>query len=115
MRASELIGRQVRGSDGRPLGVVTDLRCVQDGPVRGTMAAFRVDALVVSHRYTGSLLGYDRRTQQGPWLIRAVIRLLHRNLLVVPWEAVLSYETDTVIVGLGTPQVSGPADRTTAV
>jgi sporulation protein YlmC with PRC-barrel domain len=94
MRASDLIGQDVLDSAGRRLGVVTDLRCVQDGPLRGAMQAPRVHALIVSRRRTGSLLGYDRRAQQGPWLIRRVVRLLHRDAVLVPWEAVASTTDD---------------------
>jgi sporulation protein YlmC with PRC-barrel domain len=89
MRASDLVGAEVFDRNGQALGAVTDLRCVQDGPLRGTLAALRVDALVVSRRHTGSLLGYDRREQQGPWLVRIVVRWLHRDLVVVPWSAVV--------------------------
>jgi sporulation protein YlmC with PRC-barrel domain len=89
MRASDLIGREVHAIDGTPLGVVTDLRCVQDGPLRGTQAALRVDRLLVSRHHTGSVLGYDRRRQQGPWLIRVVVRYLHRHMQVVPWSEVV--------------------------
>ncbi|MDQ1741053.1 MAG: hypothetical protein QOE53_2705 [Pseudonocardiales bacterium] len=88
MKASDLIGRPVLDSAGRRLGVVTDLRCVQDGPLRGAMAAPRVRSVVVSRRRTGSMLGYDRRGQQGPWLVRRIVRWLHRDLLVLPWESV---------------------------
>lgn len=88
MRASELIGREVVDMDGNAVGVITDLRCIQDGPLRGTQAMLRVDALLVSHRHTGSLLGYDRRSQQGPWLIRVIVRRLHRHMRVVPWTMV---------------------------
>jgi hypothetical protein len=88
MKASDLIGRPVLDSAGRRLGVVTDLRCVQDGPLRGAMAAPRVRSVVVSRRRTGSMLGYDRRGQQGPWLVRLIVRWLHRDLLIVPWESV---------------------------
>ncbi|HEV2887316.1 MAG TPA: PRC-barrel domain-containing protein [Jatrophihabitans sp.] len=88
MKASDLIGRPVLDSTGRRLGIVTDLRCVQDGPVRGSMAAPRVHHVVISSRRTGSMLGYDRRDQQGPWLIRLIVRWLHRNLLIVPWESI---------------------------
>jgi sporulation protein YlmC with PRC-barrel domain len=88
MRASDLIALEVFDADGHRLGVVTDLRCVQDGPLRGAMQAPRVSALVVSRRHTGSLLGYDRRRQQGPWLIGVLVRLLHRRALLVPWAAV---------------------------
>ena len=86
MRASDIIGRDVVDRDGHKLGVVTDLRCVQDGPVRGALAAPRVTAAIVSAHHTGSLLGYDRRTEQGPWLVRAVVRRLHSGLRVIPWN-----------------------------
>jgi hypothetical protein len=86
MRASELIGLPVLDQGGQPLGIVTDLRCVQDGPLRGAMAAPRVRAVIISRRHTGALLGYDRRDQQGPWLIRIIVRRLHRQLRIVDWE-----------------------------
>jgi sporulation protein YlmC with PRC-barrel domain len=87
MKASDLIGRPVFESGGRQVGIVTDLRCVQDGPVRGSMAAPRVHSVIVSGRRTGSMLGYDRRDQQGPWLIRVIVRWLHRKSTIVAWES----------------------------
>jgi sporulation protein YlmC with PRC-barrel domain len=92
MRASDLIGLEVLDASGKGLGVVVDLRCVQDGPLRGAMQAPRVSALVVSRRHTGSLLGYDRRAQQGPWLVRAVIQFLHRDAVLVPWASVAGHD-----------------------
>ena len=88
MRASDLIGLDVRDADGKHLGVVTDLRCVQDGPVRGRLPTLRVQALVVSRRHFGAALGYDRRQRQGPWLVRVVVQLLHSRAVLVPWAAV---------------------------
>jgi sporulation protein YlmC with PRC-barrel domain len=88
MRASELIGEAVYDAAGGHLGVVIDLRCGQDGPLRGAMQAPRISALIVSRRQTGSLLGYERRSQQGPWLVRAVVQRLHRHTVLVPWDAV---------------------------
>ena len=88
MRASDLVGREVHTADGTPIGVITDVRCVQDGPLRGTQASLRVDALLVSPHHTGSLLGYDRERQQGPWLVRIIVRALHRHMQVIPWSAV---------------------------
>ncbi|HST48664.1 PRC-barrel domain-containing protein [Jatrophihabitans sp.] len=110
MKASDLIHQPVFDDTGRRIGVVTDLRCVQDGPLRGAMAAPRVHQVIVSRRRTGSLLGYDRREQQGPWLIRRIVRWLHRDLMVVPWESVRISGDD----GPRTVVVTGPAatDRT---
>jgi hypothetical protein len=99
MRASDLLGSRVVDAGGAWLGWVTDLRCVQDGPLRGsTTAALRVDALVVSRRRSGSPLGYDRRRQQGPWLIRAVVRTMHRHLQVIEWSQVERYGEKTITV-----------------
>jgi hypothetical protein len=88
MRASEIIGRPVVDSAGHGLGIVIDLRCVQDGPIRGSMAAPRVEQLIVSGRRTGSMLGYHRPEQRGPWLIRTIVCWLHRNLRVIDWDDV---------------------------
>src|SRR5437763_6664253 len=92
MRASDLIGAEVIDRAGQRLGIVTELRCVQDGPLRGAMAALRVDALIVSQRRTGSMLGYHRPSQRGPWLIRVIVRGLHRKSLVVRWSDIASHD-----------------------
>jgi hypothetical protein len=56
------------------------------------MQAPRVSALLVSRRHTGSLLGYDRRAQQGPWLLRTIVQYLHRDAILVPWENVAAHD-----------------------
>jgi sporulation protein YlmC with PRC-barrel domain len=97
MKASDIIGKPVVGADGRKYGVVIDLRCVQDGPVRGSMAAPRVHSLIASKHRTGSLLGYDRRDQQGPWLIRVIISLLHRQVTIIDWNDVTLGDDGVVV------------------
>jgi sporulation protein YlmC with PRC-barrel domain len=92
MKASDLLGTRVVDSRGEPVGYVTDLRCALNGPLRGVMCAPRVESLIVSPHRTGSLLGYDRRNQQGPWIVRVIVRRLHRHLAVVPWASVDSYQ-----------------------
>jgi hypothetical protein len=92
MRASDYIGREIRDHHGAHVGIITDLRCVQDGPPRGPSAMLRVDAALISTRHTGATLGYDRRRRQGPWMIRVGVRWLHRNLRVVPWSAITDHD-----------------------
>lgn len=93
MRASDVIGRDVHDQDGRRLGHVIDLRCTPDeGRSTGGGTSLRITAVVVSRRHTGSQLGYDRHEQQGPWLIRAIVRRLHRDLQVVPTSSVTAWE-----------------------
>jgi hypothetical protein len=88
MRASELIGARVRTADGDTLGYVTDLRCRRDGPVRGHLQEIRLESLVVAGRLVGSNLGYQERGKRGPWLIGVVMRRVHRDSRVVPWDLV---------------------------
>jgi hypothetical protein len=87
MRASDLLGRTVRLPDGTER-VVVGLRAIQDGPPRGLTAAIRLDAVIVSNRHAGAHLGYQDRDQQGPWLIRALVRRLHRGTEVIDWPLV---------------------------
>jgi hypothetical protein len=86
MRASDLIGRDVVDGSGARLGVITDLRCVQDGPVVGASARLRVVAVLISRRHTGATLGYDRRPDLGPWPLRVLVRQLHRHMRVISWS-----------------------------
>ena len=92
MRASDYIGREVRDHHGARIGIITDLRCVQDGPPCGPSATLRLDAALISSRHTGATLGYDRRPRQGPWMIRVVVRRLHRSLRVVPWSTITDHD-----------------------
>ncbi|MFL6025631.1 MAG: PRC-barrel domain-containing protein [Friedmanniella sp.] len=96
MRASELLGASVRTSDGRRLGVVTGLRCSLDGPSSGPTPAPRVRALVVSGRLAGAALGYQQEGQRGPWLVRALIRALHRHTRLVDVALVDRVEDGTI-------------------
>lgn len=88
MRASDLIGAHVRDAGGRLLGHVTDVRCALDGPGHGPVPAPRITALVVSPRSVGAALGYQQEGQRGPWLVRVLIRRLHRGQVVIPWSRV---------------------------
>lgn len=82
-RASDILGRQVHDSDGRPLGRIADLitETTPDGGHRVTAA------LVVTGRW-GRLLGYERDETTGPWILEHLARIiLRRNTTEVPWTA----------------------------
>ncbi|MFC4376146.1 hypothetical protein ACFO5K_18780 [Nocardia halotolerans] len=75
MRARDLIDARVWDADGRQ-GVVLDLRAI---PVRkGDRTALVVEGLVVG-RHRIRLLGYERREERGPALLRWLVGLLHRD------------------------------------
>lgn len=90
MRMSELIGRVVHDAAGEVAGQVADVRLKQDGPMLGQVQhAFAVDGFVVVPRHTGQLFGYERAVaNHGPWLVRALVRRLHRHSVFASWEQV---------------------------
>lgn len=88
MRAGELIGRTVADADGRPVGVCTDLRFWVTHGVPDTAPELRLAAILVSPRHAGSLLGYERGRTRGPRLLAALVRRLHRGMVLIPWADV---------------------------
>ena len=86
MRASDVLGRPVIGPAGTPLGMVVDVRLVQDGPLLGAFAALRIEGFVVGRHRLASRLGYDRFDAQGPWVVGHLVRLLTRSTRYLPWE-----------------------------
>jgi hypothetical protein len=87
-RLSDLLDATVYGPDEEPLGLVSDVRLAPGRALHGLRAELVVEGLVVAHRHTGSLLGYDRRREQGPWLVRSVVTALHRHDRYVRWTSV---------------------------
>jgi hypothetical protein len=85
---------QVVSSDGDSLGHVNDVRLSPTAVQRGGGVELVVDGLIVASRHAGSLLGYDRRPDQGPWLVRSVVRALHRNDGYAAWEDVQLVDWD---------------------
>lgn len=77
-RLSTLTGMDVITPEGR-YGRVLDVRfgARPDG-------SLPVESFLVGHGRPGSLLGYDRRGDQGPALVRTVVRRLHRHSAIVP-------------------------------
>jgi hypothetical protein len=85
---ASLLGLPVLGPGGEDLGVVVDVRLVQDGPLLGPYAALRIDGFVVGKRRVASRLGYDRRDAHGPWLVWWAVRWLLRGNRYVRWADV---------------------------
>lgn len=80
-RLGRLTGMDALGPDGDRIGRVLDARFEPDHD-RGD-SPLVLCSLIVGHGRPGSMLGYDRRAEQGPWLIRAVVRWLHRHSVIV--------------------------------
>ncbi|MFN8185165.1 MAG: hypothetical protein U0R23_12165 [Candidatus Nanopelagicales bacterium] len=83
------MGRAVVDPRGRPVGVCTDVRCwVGQGPI-DMAPELTVAGLLVSPHHVGSLLGYERGRTKGPWLLAALVRRLHRGIVLIPWDDVV--------------------------
>lgn len=109
MRLSELLHRRVVDADGREAGKVHDVRLVQDGPLLGTFgAALRVEGLIVGPAAVGARLGYRRAGMDGPFLLAAPLRRLHRRIRFVPWDRVVSIGKDTISISGSVEDLSEP-------
>lgn len=76
-RLGQLLGMDVRLPGSRARRVI-DARLVP-----AERGRHRIAAVLVGRGRPGSLLGYERRGEQGPWLVAVVVRALHRHTRVV--------------------------------
>jgi hypothetical protein len=104
---------RIRFADGTDGDQVTDVRLVPSSHLRGQLTELVVDGLVVGKNRPGTLFGYDRHPKQGPWVIRAVVRALHRHTGYLTWDDVDRVDWDERVVLLRTNELrelapSGP-------
>jgi sporulation protein YlmC with PRC-barrel domain len=111
-RMVDLLGLPVLGPDGTKLGFLSDLRLAPTATVDGVFPRLVVDGLVVDGRHVGSMLGYDRRAEQGPWVLRRIVRQLHRDAGYLPWDALDSVDWDAGTVKVLRPDLD-PLDVAT--
>jgi hypothetical protein len=79
MRLSDVLACELHDAGGKRLGKVRDVRLVMDGPVRGSLAQLRLDALIVGGGALAGRLGYVRGNVRGPGLLRVVFSRLERR------------------------------------
>jgi hypothetical protein len=99
-RMTQLLGMPLKHGQRRLSEHVIDvrLRHREDG-------ALVVAGLLTGHRRPGTWFGYDRNDQMGPWLIRVLVRGLHRDTGYVPWSEVDSVDWESGGVALRTGEV----------
>lgn len=89
-RITDLLGMTVSGPRGQ-LGRVLDVRL---DPAWHPERRLRVRGLLVGRGRPGTLLGYDRREEQGPWLVARAVRWLHRHSVTVSMDEVEAIDWD---------------------
>jgi sporulation protein YlmC with PRC-barrel domain len=107
-RFGRLTGMEALGPDEAHIGRVLDARFD-----RGSHDRLVIRSLLIGRGRPGSLLGYDRRTQQGPGLVRAVVGRLHRQTGIVGIEEaqILWNRRQVRLTALPHPRPGHPFDR----
>jgi hypothetical protein len=101
-RLDDLLGMRVRFADGTDGDRVVDARLTPSSRLRGQLNELVVDGLVVGRMRPGTLFGYDRHPTQGPWVVRRIIRTLHRHTGYLGWDEVERVDWDARLVHVRT-------------
>lgn len=105
MLLSDLLGSEMRTGSGERLGTIVDAR-FRRGPRRGRHEGeLELIALIVSPHGRSSFYGYERGRVNGPAVIAAIVRWLHLDSRVVPWDCVSRIENGAVILGVDPPMI----------
>jgi len=101
MILSDLLGSDALDPDGRRLGAVIDVRLEISGAPAQLLAATVVRGLLVSPHSRFSTWGYERRGDDGPFLIAHLQRSLHRGTFLVAWDDVELVDRGRVVFRRG--------------
>lgn len=88
MLLSDLLGCEVADASGEHLGAVVDVRLEISGAPGQLLADAEVVGVLVSPRSRTSTWGYERRGENGPFVIARLQRWLHRGMFLVEWADV---------------------------
>ena len=111
MILSDLLGSDAVDSDGRRLGAVVDVRLEISGAPRQLLADTVVTGLLVSPHSRFSTWGYERRGEDGPFLIARLQRWIHRGTFLVRWEDVERIDEERVELRRGHEQLDPALPR----
>ncbi|MET0716537.1 MAG: PRC-barrel domain containing protein [Mycetocola sp.] len=105
MLLSDLLGKPVHAVDGSSLGAIVDVRFRRAPRTGRHEGALELIALVVSPHSRHSMYGYERGRVNGPLVIAALIRWLHRKSRVIPWDCVSRVDPAAVVLGVEPPVI----------
>ncbi|HET8719228.1 MAG TPA: hypothetical protein VFM50_15925 [Nocardioidaceae bacterium] len=97
-RLSHLLGMRIRFADGRDGDEVIDVRLSSTGTRVGHLEQLGAVGLLVGKSRPGTLFGYDRDPRMGPWLIRAILRRVHRHTGYLEWSDVETVDWDAGVL-----------------
>lgn len=100
-RITRLTGMRVIFAGGQAGDLVNDVRFSKVHR-RGHLPALVVDGLIIGRNRPGTLFGYDRNRQNGPWLVQQILRRVHRHTGFVAWTDVADVDWTSRTVTLRT-------------
>ena len=77
-RLSDLLGMSIRFHGGHEQDQVIDVRLAPAERVRGSLQELVVEGFIVGRPRPGTLFGYDRHPDQGPWIIEVAAHRISR-------------------------------------
>ncbi|HET6698121.1 MAG TPA: hypothetical protein VFG88_03445 [Nocardioidaceae bacterium] len=104
-RLSHLLGMRIRFADGRDGDQVIDVRLSSTDRPAGHLAQLGTVGLLVGKSRPGTLFGYDRDPRMGPWLIRAILRRVHRHTGYLEWADVETVDWDAGVLRVGVTEL----------
>jgi hypothetical protein len=105
-RLNDILGMRIRFADGRDGDRVLDLRLTPSARISGPLAELVTEGVIAGKARPGTLFGYDRNREQGPWPIRTIIRALHRHTGYVTWDDVDHIDWNTRVLHLRVNQLA---------
>jgi sporulation protein YlmC with PRC-barrel domain len=111
MILSDLLGSDAFDADGRRLGAVLDVRLEISGAPAQLLADTIVTGVLVSPRSRFSTWGYERRGEDGPFLVARLQRWLHRGSFLVAWDDVELVDRGRIVFRAGYEQLDAMLPR----
>jgi sporulation protein YlmC with PRC-barrel domain len=111
MILSDLLGSDAFDADGRRLGAVLDVRLEISGAPAQLLADTIVTGVLVSPRSRFSTWGYERRGEDGPFLVARMQRWLHRGSFLVAWDDVELVDRGRIVFRAGYEQLDAMLPR----
>jgi sporulation protein YlmC with PRC-barrel domain len=111
MILSDLLGGDAFDADGRRLGAVLDVRLEISGAPAQLLADTIVTGVLVSPRSRFSTWGYERRGEDGPFLVARMQRWLHRGSFLVAWDDVELVDRGRIVFRAGYEQLDAMLPR----
>jgi len=105
MLLSELLDQPVRSPQGDDLGRVVDVRFRRGARQGKREGRLELIALIVSPHSRLSYYGYERGSVNGPAVIASIVRWLHRDSHIIPWECVAQVDDRGVVLGVNPPRI----------